>query len=142
MIGFALAALGLVGSASADSAPGAVAFLSLAVFGADMTLPPSWSLCIDVGRRHAGAVSGTMNMAGNLGSFVTGLAFPYLHLWTGSTTPFFLARSGAERARRRGVGLHPSRHSHRGFLMRMLKGVAIGAGYFSQFQYRRMDAHP
>ncbi len=33
---------------------------------------------------------GTMNMAGNLGSFVTGLAFPYLRQWTGSTTPFFL----------------------------------------------------
>ena len=41
--------------------------------------------------RHllAGVVSGTMNMAGNLGSFVTSLAFPYLLLLTGSTVPFF-----------------------------------------------------
>ena len=69
-------------------------FLSVAIFGADMTLPPSWSLCIDIGRRHAGKVSGTMNMAGNLGSFVTGLAFPYLRQWTGSTTPFFLVGAG------------------------------------------------
>ena len=66
----------------------------IAIFGADMTLPPSWSLCIDIGRRHAGKVSGTMNMAGNLGSFVTGLAFPYLRQWTGSTTPFFLVGAG------------------------------------------------
>jgi ACS family glucarate transporter-like MFS transporter len=72
-----------------DTALGAVIFLSIAIFGADMTLPPSWSFCIDIGRRNAGAVSGTMNMAGNIGSFVTGLAFPYLHVWTGSTTPFF-----------------------------------------------------
>ena len=68
---------------------GAVLLLSIAIFGADMTLPPSWSFCIDIGRKNAGAVSGTMNMAGNLGSFVTGLAFPYLYAWTGSTTPFF-----------------------------------------------------
>jgi MFS transporter, ACS family, glucarate transporter len=91
MVGFALAAAGLVGMARAESAESAVAFLSVAIFGADMTLPPSWSLCIDVGRSHAGKVSGTMNMAGNLGSFVTGLAFPYLQAWTGSAAPFFYA---------------------------------------------------
>jgi ACS family glucarate transporter-like MFS transporter len=89
VIGFALAAIGLTGSVYMDTALGAVVFLSIAIFGADMTLPPSWSFCIDIGRRNAGAVSGTMNMAGNIGSFVTGLAFPYLHVWTGSTTPFF-----------------------------------------------------
>jgi ACS family glucarate transporter-like MFS transporter len=60
------------------------------VFGADMTLPPSWAFCIDIGRSHAGVVSGTMNMAGNLGSFVTSLAFPYLLIWTGSPSPFFI----------------------------------------------------
>jgi ACS family glucarate transporter-like MFS transporter len=56
----------------------AVAWLSLAIFGADMTLAPSWSFCIDIGGRHSGAVSGTMNMAGNLGSAVVGLVFPVL----------------------------------------------------------------
>jgi ACS family glucarate transporter-like MFS transporter len=30
-----------------------------------------------------------MNMAGNLGSFMTGLAFPYLMAAFGSATPFF-----------------------------------------------------
>ena len=59
--------------------------LTVAMFGADMTLPPSWAFCIDIGRAHAGAVSGTMNMAGNIGSFVTSLAFPYLLAMTGST---------------------------------------------------------
>ena len=55
-----------------------------------MTLAPSWAFCIDIGKRHAGLVSGTMNMAGNIGSFVTSLAFPYLLAWTGSPAPFFL----------------------------------------------------
>lgn len=94
MIGFVLAAVGLVGSLYMDSALGAVAFLSIAVMGADMTLSPSWSFCIDIGKKHAGAVSGTMNMAGNIGSFVTALAFPYLKAWTGSVMPFFFVGAG------------------------------------------------
>ncbi len=89
IIGFSLAAVGLLISVHMESAIGAVAFLTLAVFGADMTLSPSWSFCVDVGGRHAGAVSGTMNMAGNIGSFCTALAFPYLKGWFGSTDRFF-----------------------------------------------------
>ena len=38
-------------------------------------------------------VSGTMNMAGNMGSFVTSLAFPYLLGWTGSPLPYFYLAS-------------------------------------------------
>jgi ACS family glucarate transporter-like MFS transporter len=89
--GFLLAAAGLVASLSFDAPVPAVLCLTVAIFGADMTLPPSWAFCIDIGRAHAGAVAGTMNMAGNLGSFVTSLAFPYLLAITGSTTPFFLS---------------------------------------------------
>lgn len=89
-LGFLLAAVGLVGSIYMDSAVGAIVFLSLAIFGADMTLPPSWSFCVDIGKENSGAVSGTMNMAGNIGAFLTALAFPYLQSWTQSTTPFFV----------------------------------------------------
>ena len=64
--------------------------MALAVFGADMTLSPSWAFCIDIGKEHAGVVSGTMNMAGNLGAFVTIIAFPYLFKWTGHYEPFFI----------------------------------------------------
>ena len=89
IVGFSCAAIGLIGCAQAASALSAVSWLSLAIFGADMTLSPSWSFCIDIGRSNAGAVSGTMNMAGNIGSFVTSLAFPYLLAWTGSPRVFF-----------------------------------------------------
>jgi ACS family glucarate transporter-like MFS transporter len=78
MIGFALAALGMVMSLDQQTAAGAIAWLSIAIFGADMTLSPSWSFCIDIGGKHAGAVCGTMNMAGNLGSAITALAFAYM----------------------------------------------------------------
>ena len=89
IIGFSLAALGLIGCVFADSALAAVIAISVAIFGADMTLPPSWTLCVDIGRRSAGAVSGTMNMAGNIGSFLTALAFPYLTAWLGGASAFF-----------------------------------------------------
>ncbi len=78
IIGFVLAAAGMLASIHQTTAWGAIAWLSLAIFGADMTLSPSWSFCIDIGGPHAGAVSGTMNMAGNLGSAITALAFAYL----------------------------------------------------------------
>ncbi|MEO0338285.1 MAG: MFS transporter [Bacteroidota bacterium] len=89
IIGFALAAIGLIGSLYMATPLGAILCLSIAIFGADMTLPPSWALCVDIGKSNAGAVSGTMNMAGNIGSFLTALAFPYLTDWTGSVDYFF-----------------------------------------------------
>lgn len=90
IIGFMLAAIGLIGSIYMDTIEGAVFFLSIAIFGADMTLSPSWAFCIDIGKKNAGTVSGTMNMAGNIGAFITALAFPYLQAWTGSVLPFFI----------------------------------------------------
>lgn len=87
--GFILTAAGLLLLVNAETAVTAITGLSIAVFGADMTLSPSWSFCTDIGKESAGVVSGVMNMAGNIGSFITALAFPYLKKWTGSDTPFF-----------------------------------------------------
>ena len=49
ILGFVLAAMGLVASVYMTTPLGAIAWLSVAIFGADMTLSPSWSLCIDIG---------------------------------------------------------------------------------------------
>ncbi len=89
MTGFLLATAGIVGCAHATTALGSSLWFSICLLGSDMTLSPSWSTCVDIGGPHAGAVSSTMNMAGNIGSFVTSLAFPYLLAWTGSSLPFF-----------------------------------------------------
>lgn len=89
IIGFLLAAFGMVMVTLSSTSVMAVLFLAIAVFGADMTLSPSWAFCIDIGKENAGTVSGTMNMAGNLGAFVTIIAYPYLFEWTGSNVPFF-----------------------------------------------------
>jgi ACS family glucarate transporter-like MFS transporter len=89
IFGFALASAGLVLSVGQAEVAGAVAWLTIAVFGIDMILSPAWSFCLDIGGAHAGKVSGTMNMAGNLGSAVVALAFPYLLEWTGGVETFF-----------------------------------------------------
>jgi ACS family glucarate transporter-like MFS transporter len=87
--GFALAAFGLLASVGQANVAGAVIWLTIAIFGADMILAPAWSFCIDIGGAHAGKVSGTMNMAGNLGSAIVAIAFPYLLQWTGGVETFF-----------------------------------------------------
>jgi MFS transporter, ACS family, glucarate transporter len=89
MIGFFMAAIGMVMVTVVESPVVAVVFMSVAIFGADMTLSPSWSFCIDIAKERAGVISGTMNMAGNLGAFVTIIAYPYIFSATGSHVPFF-----------------------------------------------------
>lgn len=88
-IGFVFVVIGILSSLYMETALGAVLCLSVAIFGADMTLSPSWSFCMDIGEENSGKVSGMMNMAGNIGAFATSLAFPYLLKWTGSNEPFF-----------------------------------------------------
>lgn len=93
IIGFALSALGMIMVTQVMSPALSVFFMTLAVFGADMTLSPSWAFCIDIGKEDAGVVSGTMNMAGNIGAFVTIIAFPYFFKWTNRYEPFFIVCS-------------------------------------------------
>ena len=50
-------------------------FLSLCFGIFDLMLPSAWALCIDLGKQHAGALSGAMNTAGNFGGFCCGILF-------------------------------------------------------------------
>jgi MFS family permease len=55
--------------------------MGMASFCNDLTMPGSWSTCMDVGGKYAGTVSGSMNMMGNLGGMagplVVGLVLQY-----------------------------------------------------------------
>src|SRR5260370_15521981 len=56
----------------------AIVALSSLGFGVDdLMLPAAWALCLDVGHRYAGVVTGTMNTAGQLGGFVCSVLFGY-----------------------------------------------------------------
>ena len=50
-------------------------FLSLCFGIFDLMLPSAWALCIDLGKHHAGSISGAMNTAGNIGGFCCGILF-------------------------------------------------------------------
>ena len=64
---------------------------ALATFGVDMTLSPSWAFCNDIGGINSGAVSGSMNMVGNIGAALSAIIFPLLlNEKTGSANIFFM----------------------------------------------------
>jgi len=92
--GFVMGALGLMLTTQAGGA-GPLAFVlcfSIAVFGVELTLSPSWSFCMDIGGESSGAVSGAMNMLGNLGSAFSAIIFPYFVAHV--TLPYFAERTG------------------------------------------------
>jgi MFS family permease len=70
----------------------AIVLLASAGFGVlDLMLPAAWSLCLDIGGSHAGAVGGAMNTAGLAGGFVCTVLFGYVVKATGGyRTPICL----------------------------------------------------
>lgn len=73
--GLMLSACCLFATAWTENRLAAVAFLTLGYGTLDLMLPVSWAVCLDVGRKYAGAVTGAMNMAGQIGSFVSAVVF-------------------------------------------------------------------
>lgn len=66
-------------------------FLSLCFGVIDLMLPSAWAICADIGRRYAGAVSGAMNTAGNIGGFACATVFGYVVQATGNyNVPLFV----------------------------------------------------
>jgi len=53
-------------------------FLALGYAGSDFALPAAWAVCLDVGGEFSGAVTGAMNTAGQIGSFLATVLFGYL----------------------------------------------------------------
>ncbi len=87
--GFSLATLGALSIPWAADAPAAALCFAVTALGVEITISPSWAFCIDLGGKNSGSVSGAMNTAGNLGSFVSANAFPWIQSWFGSADPYF-----------------------------------------------------
>jgi ACS family glucarate transporter-like MFS transporter len=87
--GFLLGTAALLAAAKSQTIGSAVTWFAIATFGVDVTLSPSWTVCIDIGGDRAGTLSGAMNMAGNIGSFASSVAFPVLLRWTGNSNTYF-----------------------------------------------------
>jgi MFS family permease len=62
-----------------------VATLVILCFGiTDGMLPCSWAICLDVGKRYSGAVSGAMNSAGQAAGYICTVLLGYLVTWYGN----------------------------------------------------------
>jgi ACS family glucarate transporter-like MFS transporter len=94
IIGFSISVLGLI-LITLTPGTSALAFtllFSVAVFGVEMTISPSWSLCMDMGGENSGLVSATMNMLGNIGSALSAIVFPFFI--ASISIPFFAEKTG------------------------------------------------
>lgn len=70
--------------------------VGLASLMSDLSLPASWGACMDVGGKHTGALSGSMNMAGQIGGAIAPMAVPLVlaatgNQWSVNITLFALA---------------------------------------------------
>ncbi len=74
----AIAACLLVSTALTQSRGGSVVLLTLGFGVMDLMLPSAWAICLDISGPHAGAVTGAMNTAGQLGGFLCTVIFGYI----------------------------------------------------------------
>ena len=80
MLGYTMGAIGLLlctQTSEAETVWPLIICFSIALFGVEMTLSPSWAFCMDIGGSRSGAVSGAMNMVGNMGAAISAVVFPY-----------------------------------------------------------------
>ena len=54
-----------------------LAFLACSYAGGDLMLPVAWAVCLDVGKKYAGAVTAVMNTSGGVSGFISGVVFGY-----------------------------------------------------------------
>ena len=62
----------------------ALGFLSLSYAGILLQQPNISAVCLDTGRKHAGAVFGFMNTAANAAAAISSVAFGYIATYFGS----------------------------------------------------------
>jgi MFS transporter, ACS family, glucarate transporter len=98
----ALGAMGSIGAACLLITPTwlanpclAVAAIALVGFCNDIQLPGAWASCMDVGGSAVATLSGTMNMMGNIGGFVSPIVCGYIVKQTGNWNLAFYVTAGA-----------------------------------------------
>ena len=89
--GMTVSALMLITVARTENRVLAASLIAVAAFFQMTTASAAWSVCLDVGRRNAGVVTGFMNTVGNLGGTLAPLVVGYTVERLGSwTLPFYI----------------------------------------------------
>jgi MFS transporter, ACS family, glucarate transporter len=89
--GLLISALALVAVVRTEDRVIAASLIAVAAFFQMLTGSAAWSVCLDVGRRNAGVVTGCMNMVGNLGGTIAPVVVGYAVERRGSwDIPFYV----------------------------------------------------
>ena len=91
MFGFVVAGLGLLPGVLAGSPVTALACLTIALGGLEMTVAVSWAVCLDLGGAYSGSVASVMNTFGQLGGTFSTVMAGYLATRMGWNSPFLLS---------------------------------------------------
>ena len=90
-IGYALAAVFIIGASLTRDPISAAVLISLAASTCMLTTAPAWSTCVDIGREHSGTVSATMNTSGQIAAILSQPIVGYSVHWFGDwNVPFWL----------------------------------------------------
>jgi sugar phosphate permease len=89
-LGYGGAALAIAGTLATQHPYWSLFFLSLTYGGLTFGQPPLMGICLDMGGRHGGAITGAMNTASYTAAFLSSVAFGYIVKATGSyDAPFY-----------------------------------------------------
>ncbi len=90
-VGYAASAVVLASVAQIENRIFAALLLALALGLQTTTISAAWSVCLDVGRRNAGVVTGFMNTVGNIGGAIAPIVVGYtVKEWNSWTLPFYI----------------------------------------------------
>jgi MFS family permease len=76
VLGMGAAGIMLLVSMQLQTPEASVLAIGLAALFSDLSMPGSWGACMDVGGRYTGALSGSMNMMGQVGGAIAPMAVP------------------------------------------------------------------
>ena len=81
LVGLPLAALAILGAMVTPTSTTAALLLAAAAGLAALGVSPGWAVCLEIGGRHAGVVSGSMNTFGNLGGTLSPVVVGWCLQW-------------------------------------------------------------
>ena len=91
VFGYSTGAVTLFAVARVENNLTAAMLLALALGLQTTTISAAWSVCLDVGRKYAGIVTGCMNTVGNIGGAIGPLVVGYaVKSWGSWTAPFYI----------------------------------------------------
>jgi MFS transporter, ACS family, glucarate transporter len=89
--GYAASAITLIAVPRVEDSRTAALLLALALGLQTITVSAAWAVCLDIGRKYAGVVTGCMNMVGNIGGAIAPLVVAYaVKSWGSWTIPFYI----------------------------------------------------